>query len=85
MTDNTMSQPLPKRFQTQVEISRSHITTLRGVILLMAVICGALWYGWTMAPSQMTVHIPPVPLQIFEMDRICLWFGQSYPARLANC
>ncbi len=59
MTDKTKPQPLPKRFQTQVEISRGHITTLRGVILLLALICGALWYGWTKAPSQMTVHIPP--------------------------
>ncbi len=53
------SQTLPKRFQTQVELSRGHIATLRGVIAVMAMICAGLWYGWTMAPSHMTVHIPP--------------------------
>ena len=26
-----------------------------------------------------------VPLQIFEMVRMCLCFGQNYPARPANC
>lgn len=50
---------LPKRFHTQVEISRAHITTLRSVILLMGILCGGLLYGWAQAPSQMTVHIPP--------------------------
>ena len=54
-----MSHALPKRFQTQVEISKGHIATLRGVILLMAAICGLFWYGWTTAPSHITVHIPP--------------------------
>jgi len=59
MTSQSLPQPLPKRFQTQVEISREHIITLRAVIALMTVICTGLWYGWTMAPSRMTVHIPP--------------------------
>ena len=49
----------PKRFHTQVEISQAHITTLRGVILLMFLVCAGLAFGWMRAPSQMTVHIPP--------------------------
>lgn len=51
--------PLPKRFQTQVEISRTHIVTLRGVIILLALMCLGLWYGWTTAPKDIIVHIPP--------------------------
>lgn len=59
MIRKATKEALPKRFQTQVEISRAHINTLRGIILLMALICGGLWYGWISAPSHMTVHIPP--------------------------
>ncbi len=53
------SQAVPKRFHTQVEISRAHIATLRGVIILMALVSAGLLYGWTTAPKQLTVHIPP--------------------------
>jgi integrating conjugative element protein (TIGR03746 family) len=53
------TQTVPKRFHTQVEISRAHITTLRAVILLMALVIAGLLYGWSTAPKQMTVHIPP--------------------------
>lgn len=57
MTEQT--QAVPKRFHTQVEISRAHITSLRGVILVMILVLAGLLYGWTNAPKQLTVHIPP--------------------------
>ena len=54
-----MHATLPKKFQTQVEVSKAHIVTLRVVILLLALLCSGALYGWTTAPQQITVHIPP--------------------------
>ena len=54
-----MQATLPKKFQTQVEVSRAHIASLRLMLLVMAVLCLGALYGWKTAPSRMTVHIPP--------------------------
>lgn len=54
-----MQATLPKKFQTQVEVSKAHIQTLRVVIVLLALLCVGALYGWTTAPQQITVHIPP--------------------------
>ncbi|MGI9500634.1 MAG: PFL_4703 family integrating conjugative element protein, partial [Geminicoccaceae bacterium] len=59
---------LPRRFKTAVEVSHGHIMTLRCVIALMTLICGALWYGWMKAPSSITVHIPPDLRSGIEQD-----------------
>ncbi|RCV86911.1 PFL_4703 family integrating conjugative element protein [Billgrantia montanilacus] len=37
----------------------AHITTLRGIILVLVVICGGLWWGWKAAPENLTIHNPP--------------------------
>lgn len=37
----------------------AHITTLRVIIVILLLACGAMWYGWKSAPQELTVSIPP--------------------------
>ena len=47
------------RFKNTIDQQKAHITTLRAAIVAMAVISGALWYGWKTAPDSLTIHVPP--------------------------
>lgn len=47
------------RFRHSLSSRDSHITTLRMVIAVLVVGCGALWWGWQSAPKDLTVHVPP--------------------------
>lgn len=47
------------RFKNTIDQQKAHITTLRAAIVAMAVISGALWYGWKTAPDSLVVHVPP--------------------------
>lgn len=38
---------------------RSHITTLRWMVGLMALLCAGLWQGWQQAKQDVRIHIPP--------------------------
>lgn len=37
----------------------AHISTLRAIVAVLAVACGAMWYGWQAAPKDLTITIPP--------------------------
>lgn len=37
----------------------AHITTLRIMIGLLVIGCGALWFGWQSAPKHLSISIPP--------------------------
>jgi integrating conjugative element protein (TIGR03746 family) len=50
---------LNKRYQSQIGLQTAHIASLRFVIALLVLINVATWYGWTSAPDQLTVHVPP--------------------------
>lgn len=47
------------RYRHAVSGRDAHITTLRGIILLLAVGCVFLWWGWKNAPEDLTVYYPP--------------------------
>lgn len=36
-----------------------HIVSLRLAVVILALICTGLWYGWRSAPTDLTVHVPP--------------------------
>ena len=47
------------KFSNALHDARAHIWTLRMVIVLEAVVIGAMWFGWQSAPNQIRVHVPP--------------------------
>jgi integrating conjugative element protein, PFL_4703 family len=47
------------RFKNLVDAQRAHIFTLRAMIASMLIVSAAMWYGWTKAPDQLTIHVPP--------------------------
>lgn len=47
------------RFRHAMASRDSHIWSLRGIILILALACGGLWYGWQNAPRHLTVYNPP--------------------------
>ncbi len=47
------------RYRHEIDNVRSHVRSLWMVIGLQAVIIAGLWLGWSQAPSQITVHLPP--------------------------
>ncbi len=47
------------RFRHALSARDAHITTLRGIILVLALLCAGLWWGWKTAPQDLTIHNPP--------------------------
>lgn len=47
------------RYRHAVSGRDAHITTLRGIILILVIACGALWWGWKAAPEDMRIYYPP--------------------------
>jgi integrating conjugative element protein (TIGR03746 family) len=47
------------RYRHEIDNVRAHLRTLWAVIGLEALIIAALWYGWSEAPKELTVHVPP--------------------------
>lgn len=37
----------------------AHITTLRFVVIILALVNFLLWWGWHQAPKELTLHVPP--------------------------
>ena len=48
-----------RRYRYEIDNVRAHLRSLWAVIALEALIIAALWFGWSQAPKQLTVHIPP--------------------------
>ena len=47
------------RFKNTIDQQKSHINTLRGAIVGIAIVAGAFFYGWKTAPDNLTVNVPP--------------------------
>ena len=48
-----------RRYRTEIDNVRAHVRSLWGVIGLQFVVILVLWFGWSQAPKQLTVHVPP--------------------------
>jgi len=48
-----------RRYRTEIDNVRAHLRSLGVVIGLQFVVILALWFGWSQAPKQLTVHMPP--------------------------
>lgn len=48
-----------RRYRFEVDNVRAHLRSLWAVIGIQALVIAALWFGWSQAPAQLTVHIPP--------------------------
>ena len=48
-----------RRYRYEIDNVRAHLRSLWVVIGLEALIILALWFGWSQAPKEMTVHVPP--------------------------
>ncbi len=48
-----------RRYRHEIDNVRAHLRTLWAVIGLEALIIAALWYGWSQAPKELIVHVPP--------------------------
>jgi len=48
-----------RRYRTEIDNVRAHLRSLWAVIGLQFVVVLALWFGWSQAPKQLTVHVPP--------------------------
>jgi len=48
-----------RRYRTEIDNVRAHLRSLGVVIGLQFVVIFALWFGWSLAPKQLTVHVPP--------------------------
>ena len=48
-----------RRYRTEIDNVRSHLRSLWVVISLQFVVILVLWFGWSQAPKQLTVHVPP--------------------------
>ena len=47
------------RYRQEIDNVRAHVRSLAWVIGLQALIIVGLWFGWSQAPRQITVHLPP--------------------------
>ena len=47
------------RYRHEIDNVRAHVRSLWTVIALQAVLLAGLWYGWSQAPTRLTVHVPP--------------------------
>lgn len=48
-----------RRYRTEIDNVRAHLRSLWVVIGTQFVVILALWFGWSQAPKQLTVHVPP--------------------------
>ena len=48
-----------RRYRHEIDNVRAHLRSLWAVIGLEALIILALWFGWSQAPKELTVHVPP--------------------------
>ena len=48
-----------RRYRTEIDNVRAHLRSLWVVIGLQFVVILGLWFGWSQAPKQLTVHVPP--------------------------
>ena len=48
-----------RRYRTGIDNVRAHLRSLWVVIGLQFVVILGLWFGWSQAPKQLTVHVPP--------------------------
>ena len=48
-----------RRYRTEIDNVRAHLRSLWAVIGLQFFVILALWFGWSQAPKQLTVHVPP--------------------------
>ena len=48
-----------RRCRYEIDNVRAHVRSLWVVIAIQALVIAALWFGWSQAPRQLTVHIPP--------------------------
>ena len=60
---STAPCPVPvaamSRFRNKVDAQQAHIFSLRLAVMVLALLCAGLWYGWRSAPTDLTVHVPP--------------------------
>lgn len=47
------------RYRHALSARDSHILTLRGIIIVLLLLCAGLWWGWKSAPDDLTIHNPP--------------------------
>ena len=48
-----------RRYRNEIDNVSAHVRSLWVVISLQFVVIVALWFGWSQAPKQLTVHVPP--------------------------
>ena len=48
-----------RRYRTEIDNVRAHLRSRWTVIGLQFVVILVLWFGWSQAPKQLTVHVPP--------------------------
>ena len=48
-----------RRYRTEIDNVRAHLRSLWAVIGLQFIVIAVLWFGWSQAPTQLTVHVPP--------------------------
>lgn len=48
-----------RRYRLEIDNVRAHLRSLWAVIGLQGLIILALWIGWSQAPKQLRVHVPP--------------------------
>ena len=48
-----------RRYRTEIDNVRAHLRSLWTVIGLQFIVIPVLWFGWSQAPKQLTVHVPP--------------------------
>jgi len=48
-----------RRYRYEIDNVRAHVRSLWVMIVLQVLVITALWYGWSRAPSELTIHIPP--------------------------
>lgn len=47
------------RYRFEIDNVRAHVRSLWLVIVLLCLLIAGLCWGWSMAPSNLTVHVPP--------------------------
>ena len=48
-----------QRYRYAIDNVRAHLRSLWAIIGIQVVIILALWFGWSQAPKQLIVHVPP--------------------------
>ncbi len=48
-----------RRYRYEIDNVRAHLRSLWVVIGVQVLVIAALWLGWSQAPKQLTVHVPP--------------------------